>query len=256
MEGTRGSSLLQRQTYVVEFLATNSFLWTLQRKVSLWKEILNNSAKNITTKCSKFPKYDGKYPSGSASWIASPSQGWDQKHRKMDPFQERLLGPGAAREDATASCCGFRRGTAAERAAAAPAVLPWPRHSSAPGCSSVCLPHPRGWQVGGTCVSSLAWQTFVQCHLWDALPLLQRWPGASGSCIGMGESWSPAGGSLLVEALAPACRLKTCCCVWWQGEDFLGSPLKKKVSCNTVCGFSICFFGKKNPNTQPCWVIK
>ena len=106
----------------------------MQCEISLWKRSLNYSAKNFTTKSSKFPEYGGKHPSGSASSTASPSQDCNQKHRKMAPFQQRLLGPEAAIEDATANCSRFTQGTARRGGGSCcHAGLRWPGRSSAPG---------------------------------------------------------------------------------------------------------------------------
>lgn len=57
---------------------------------------------------------------------------------------------------------------------------------------------------------------------------------------------APAGGCSVGETLVPPCRTGTCCCVWWQGEGFLGSPLKKSAPVrvfvdfldDAFCGFS------------------
>lgn len=52
-----------------------------------------------------------------------------------------------------------------------------------------------------------------------------------GLCLGGGET------------LVPACGMKTCCYVWWQG--FLGSPLKKPAPVIMLVDFSRYFLEKK-----------
>lgn len=94
------------------------------------------------------------------------------RNTEMDPFQQRLLGPEAAREEATANCSRFRHGTVCgEGGSRSRAGLLWPRCRSTPGWSSASLLDPRGWQVGRALASDVAsWLGKHGCNASGTLP--------------------------------------------------------------------------------------
>lgn len=152
MEGTRGSSLLKRQTYVVLQLTASynhcsgksifeKEAWTIlpktsQRSFPSFQNMTENILRGQQLELQALPRAVTR---NTERWIHSKRGCWDPEQHGKTP---------------QANSCGVERGIVgiiAERV-----VLPWPRHSSAPGCSCVCLLHPRGWQVGSTSVSDMA----------------------------------------------------------------------------------------------------
>lgn len=237
---------------MVTQLTTKSSLQSVTKEEQLKRVCQKNSRQS-----SKFPKHDGKYPSGSESGTASPSQGCNHKHGTMALLQQRLLGPGSAGDDTAARADAAAKGSRSLASRGRRGGRPVMARAPCGAWLVLCLLAGRQWLTGRTraCPPGQARRLLRLANLAPSRAaaarrsatlrlLLPARSVAPARCAGTGEP-SPAG---LFAAPGAGTHSQTehLLLCWVAGGGFSWVSPGKVCSCNTVCGFSNDFGGRKH----------